>query len=151
MISKKTAYLRHSIYYEKLLDTANTLFKKGGENLTLGLRLFDSNFANIEAGQSWSQKYQDKDTERIRLCVSYPISGARIFELRQSPSDRIRWVESGLQAARGIKDLLSISKSLGLLGAAYFTIGDNESAKKHLFNKGKFRKRSKIIAMKLRL
>jgi hypothetical protein len=115
---------RHAMHYEGALGRADYLYLQGNESLQDGLILFDRESTNIQAGQAWAAKHAGDDDEAARLCSSYPSSGMYCLSLRQHPLERIRWRDSGLMAARRLRDRKAESLHLGNLGNAYVSLGD---------------------------
>ena len=48
--------MRHAVHYAGVAAHAGELYKKGGENLLLGLKLFDGERTHVDAGWSWAQE-----------------------------------------------------------------------------------------------
>jgi tetratricopeptide (TPR) repeat protein len=115
---------RHSEHYQRALAEANALYLKGGDEIARGLALFDRERANIESGQAWAAANVESDESAAMLCIAYPDAGAEMFHLRQRPSERIRWLEAMLIAARRLNRRDVERRALGNLGAAYQHRGD---------------------------
>lgn len=122
---------RHAAYYGRLLRQANGLYLQGGDGILHGLRLFDLEWANIEAGQAWAARCAEADDRAAELCSDYPDAGVNLLNLRQPPSERIRWLETALVATRRLKRRDSESWHLGNLGRAYRYLGDYHRAIKY--------------------
>jgi tetratricopeptide (TPR) repeat protein len=114
---------RHAAHYAQALSAADDLYLKGGERVLAGLRLFDQERANIEAGQSWAAARAETDDEAARLCDDYPNAGVYVLELRQHPRDQIGWMEAALAAARKLENRANEGVHLGNLGNAYADLG----------------------------
>jgi hypothetical protein len=114
-----SARLKHASHYKEVLRTANGLYMKSGDEVMIGLRLFDLEWENIRVGQAWASETRKSSNESSRLCIYYPNGGVEILNLRQHPSDRILWLESALNAAREIRDINAQYASVGNLGDAY--------------------------------
>jgi tetratricopeptide (TPR) repeat protein len=130
-----TARLRHAKHFMQVLSASDELFLQGGAKLKLGLELFDIEWANIQAGQIWSaattqasRKANVADMPALKLASDYPSAGAYVLSMRLYPRDMIRWLESGLAAARKIEDDAAVWEHLGNLGNAYQEIGDIRKA-----------------------
>jgi hypothetical protein len=76
------AQLRHASYYLAVLMEIDKNYYTGGETLKLGLDLFDSEWSNIQAGQSYAERYASADDRAAILCSNYPYWGAYILTLR---------------------------------------------------------------------
>ena len=117
--------LRHAGHYRNVLSLAEKFFTKVKEGTLKGLQLFDSERANILAGQSWAEKNLDAGSSAaIDLCKSYPDVGAYVLGLRLSPRERIPWLETALEACRKSDDNAAEGNRLGNLGLAYSDLGD---------------------------
>jgi tetratricopeptide (TPR) repeat protein len=125
---KEVARKRHAEHYLGVLRAAKDLYKKGGESILQGLRLFNTEWGNIQEGQAWAARHFSEDAEASRICSSYPDAGAFLLDLRQHPRDRIRWRELALAAARQRKDRSAEAVHLGNLGIAYRNLGEPRRA-----------------------
>jgi tetratricopeptide (TPR) repeat protein len=117
------AQRRHAQHFANVIGTANDLYRQGGEPLMQGLALFDLERANIEAGQAWSAAHSDEDVEAAQACSWYAWQGS-LLGLRLQPRDNVRWLETGLAAARRIGDQQAQGAHLGNLGNACYALGD---------------------------
>jgi tetratricopeptide (TPR) repeat protein len=115
---------RYAEHYVGVAATANNLYKKGGESLVLGLRLFDTEWGNIQAGQAWAAARVSEDDEAARLCSEYPYFGVYCLALRQHPREQIRWLECAAAAAQRMGDPGTEGAHLGNLGRAYADLGE---------------------------
>jgi len=120
---------RHARHYLQVLRTANRLYLAGGDQVTAGLRLFDLERPNIEAGQTWSAAQAAENDEAARLCCDYPNAGVYCLALRQHPRhERIPWLEAAVKAARRLEDRKAEGNHLGSLGIAYKNLGEPRRA-----------------------
>jgi tetratricopeptide (TPR) repeat protein len=117
-------HYRHAAHYLNVLTGAKELYKRGGEAFKKGLALFDLEWPNIQAGQSWAASHTEKDNAAAELCNDYPNAGVYILNLRQHPRDRIRWLETALDAARNLKQRNSEDVHLGNLGIVHKDLGE---------------------------
>jgi len=123
------AGLRHAEHYRDVLSEADECFLKGKEGVLKGLQLFDQEKTNILAGQSWAEKnLEGNSSAAIDLCKSYPNAGAFLLDLRLSPSKKIPWLKTALEASEKSDDKLAAGYHLGNLGRAYFNLGDARKA-----------------------
>lgn len=118
----------HAEYYLEVLQNADDLYLDGGELLQRGLALVDLERGNIEAGQAWAASHASSDYKAAALCSGYPNAGAHCLALRQSVSERIRWREEALAAAKSLKDRGAERAHLGSLAFAYRDIGEYRRA-----------------------
>ena len=120
---------RHAMHYMGLLAGIAELYLEGGEALLCGLALFDHEWNNIQAGQAWAAAQGIATDENVaRLCISYPGVGAEVLSLRQHARGQICWLETGLAAARRLKDPEGEAVVLGNLGLAYAHLGKTHQA-----------------------
>jgi tetratricopeptide (TPR) repeat protein len=125
--AREPAKLRHASYYQKLLWSANELFLQGKDSLSMGLKLFDINWINIESGQKWVSENRSKGNEIAEICSNFAGTGS-ILNLRLHPLRNIEWLEAALVAARNTKDKNAEGTHLGNLGRAYFDLGETRKA-----------------------
>jgi hypothetical protein len=57
---------RHAEHYRGVLEAANDLYRKGGEQVVSGLALFDRERRNIETGQAWAAEAAADDPAAVR-------------------------------------------------------------------------------------
>src|SRR5918911_2195381 len=91
------ADLRQARYYLKVLGSLNALYEQGEVG---ALETFDGEWGQIQKGQSWAASERARRPEAAALCREYPVAGPSLLDLRQTPLDRIGWLEAGLEAAR---------------------------------------------------
>ena len=120
--------LRHARHYRTVLRRVDHLYQKGGDAITEGLILFDSNWPNIKAGQQWTTSQTEKDDAAAELCRDYVDAGMYILSLHRHPNERIRWLESAVTSARRLKEPLFEGRHLGNLGTAYYALGETRRA-----------------------
>jgi tetratricopeptide (TPR) repeat protein len=125
-VERDLARRRHAEHYLWVLRAANGLYEMGSESVIPGLRLLDTEWSNIVAGQLWSS--QSIEEEASRICSDYPKAGGLLLDLRQHPRDRIHWLELALAAARNNHDREREGHHLGSLGLAYATLGEPRRA-----------------------
>ncbi|HEV2704584.1 MAG TPA: tetratricopeptide repeat protein [Pyrinomonadaceae bacterium] len=119
---------RHAAYYQTVSASANELYLKGGDSFMEGLALFDGEWENIQAGQSWAARNAEEDKRALELCNEYPNSGGWILLLRQNPHQRIAWLEPALKAAKKLNQRDFEGYHLSNLGAAYVELGETRRA-----------------------
>jgi len=122
------ARLRHASHYKDVLGAADDLYLKGGENVLLGLHLFDLEWENIRTGHAWAIATHESDPNPSKLCIEYPNAGVYVLNLRQHPREKIRWLEAAISSAREIGDRQGEGVALGNLGNAYAALGDARKA-----------------------
>jgi len=122
------AQVRHAQYYILVLGITQNLYKQGGEAFMRGLALFNTEWTNIQAGQSWVAHHLEGGGISARLCSSYYNVGSYVLQLRLHPRERVKWLEQALSAARESKDRTSEAYNLGNLGIAYADLGESRRA-----------------------
>ncbi len=121
---RNTGQARHAAHYADVLGAADDLYRQGGEAIMRGLALFDAEWTNIQAGQSWAARHAGDDDANARLCVDYPTAGAYVLHLRQHPRERVNWLQQALAAARKSNDRRGEGNALNNLGLAYAHLGE---------------------------
>jgi tetratricopeptide (TPR) repeat protein len=119
---------QHAAHYLEVLRRADALYEEGGGALLRGLRLFDAEWPNIQAGQAWAAAHSQHDEPAAALCDDYPNAGKYSIALRLHPREQIRWREAALQAARQRGDRSHEGFHLGNLGVAYRNLGEPHHA-----------------------
>ncbi|MSU57963.1 MAG: tetratricopeptide repeat protein [Pedosphaera sp.] len=120
------ARLRHARHYCSVGATTDKLYQQGGENVRLGVELFDRERTHLEAAFDWLQTRRDQET--AALLVELVDAVAYTGGLRFHPRQRIRWLEGQLAAARITKNRGAEGAALGNLGNAYAALGDARKA-----------------------
>jgi len=119
---------RHAAHYLRILQSADALYKRGGDALMQALALFDAEWGNVQAGQAWAANHAAEDAEAAQLCSDYSDYGTFLLQLRQHPRERIRWREFALASARRLQDRKAEGPHLGNLGIAYHSLGEHRRA-----------------------
>lgn len=136
-IGKAAVQLRHSGHYMKVLSYADELYQQGGKGILNGLRLFDRERANIQAGQAWAEELMNSEASSLfdvdlksalQLSSSYPNDGAYVLNLRLHPNENLRWLKTAIVAAQRLKDRNMEATHLGNLGNAYADLGETRRA-----------------------
>ena len=139
------AHRRHAEHYRHVLSSADKLYQKGREDVMAGLKLFDREWVNIQAGWAWAEgialmanqsmpsDIRNEKKLALSLCISYLTdAGDYVLSLRLRPRDMIRCLNTALGAARQLKDRGSEGALLGNFGIAYKNLGrTRESLKCH--------------------
>jgi tetratricopeptide (TPR) repeat protein len=130
--------MRHAQHYVTVAAHADELYEKGGEELFLGLRLFDVERANIDAGWGWAREHAGRSErsaagstsqEVASLLVGYAFATAYVGHLRYDKRrERIPQFEAALEAARRLNRRGSEGSALGTLGLAYAELGETRTA-----------------------
>lgn len=121
---REAAQGRYASHYLGVLTQAAGLYEKGGELIPEGLKLFDTEWGNIKAGQDWAAKHSTILEGTAALCSDYPNQGTPILEFRLHPNEQIRWRETALKAAQRLGDRGKESSHLNNLGLAYADLGE---------------------------
>ncbi len=130
------AQQKHAGHYSKVLSQSEALYLKGGQDLLAGLDLFDREWTNIKAGQAWAKSIVQGAGELkkrelksvLELANSYAADGGNVLDLRLHLREKIVWMETGLMAAKIMKDRGSESCHLNNLGLAYSNMGETLKA-----------------------
>ncbi|MBN8580194.1 MAG: tetratricopeptide repeat protein [Anaerolineae bacterium] len=125
---EQDARFTHASHYKDVLSAADNLYLEGGENIQLGLRLFDMEWDNIRSGHSWAGASRDVNENIAKLCLNYPDAGVYVLNLRQHPIENIKWLEMAITSAREIGDRRGEGNALGNLGNAFANLGDAKKA-----------------------
>jgi tetratricopeptide (TPR) repeat protein len=118
---------RHAEHYLNVLREADDLYLQGGDAIMRGLSLFDADWTNIQAGQSWAAHHTD-DEATARLCYRYPDDGIYVLSLRLHLRAQAKWLEQALSAARKSGDRRYEGSILSNLGLAYADQGETRRA-----------------------
>src|SRR6202140_1200603 len=122
MPSLRECHYRHAVYYLYVAMQAGELCNLGREEVIRGLELFDMEWKNIHAGQSWAASHcEDEDVSA--LCSTYPNVVEYYLDRQRHPHERIRWLNAALVADRRLNDRVSEGVHRRDLGSAYFALG----------------------------
>ncbi|HEX9941112.1 MAG TPA: tetratricopeptide repeat protein [Thermoanaerobaculia bacterium] len=121
---REAAQRRHAEYFLELLGAVDDLYLEGGESVRVAVRLLDTEWGNIQAGQAWAAGRFQQDDTAARICDDYPNAGTFLLGLRRHPQEQIRWREQALAAARQLKNRTREGYHLGNLGIAYGVLGE---------------------------
>ncbi len=128
-LSEKEKYeagLRHATHYKEVLEIAQQSYERGNENITQGLKLYDTEVENINAGQAWASARVNESDEIAKICKAYPNN--EIITLHLHSREQIRWMECALIASRKLKNKGAEGVHLGNLGNAYSALGETRKA-----------------------
>src|ERR1700740_2054778 len=116
------AHHRHALVYSRQLNLISDLCVRGGADFSSCLEMFDSDWFNIQRGQTWAAAHREQDMKAQDLCADYADAGAHILSLRQHVREQIEWYQIGLTAAQKLKlseHEITITTNLGI---AYFSV-----------------------------
>jgi tetratricopeptide (TPR) repeat protein len=123
------AQFLHARYYASVLRAAQDMQTEKQENYYLNaLKLIDTEWNNITAGQKWTAEHLEKDKNIVKLYLYYSGSARDFIILRLLPRNDIIWLENALTAARKLGDHSDEGNSLGDMGNAYLRLGDYRKA-----------------------
>jgi len=125
--ARATVPHRQARYYQELLKEANDLLLQGGDNFSRGLDLFDSDWMNIQVGQSWAETNAASNSENAKICSNFALAW-EILSLRLHPRKYVEWLNPALAAARQIEDKKSEGIHLLDLGIAHSDLGEYREA-----------------------
>jgi tetratricopeptide (TPR) repeat protein len=86
-------------HYLRKLTTASAAYRRGHENTAYALTLFDQEWLQIKHWWQWVNLHAHSD-EVAQLGVGYSLEGEELFNLRQTPQERLEWVKIGLTTAQ---------------------------------------------------
>jgi tetratricopeptide (TPR) repeat protein len=125
--------LRHAQHYARVAYATNELYKRGGEKMLLGLKLFDQERANIDVGWNWAREKTAGTFHEIDdLLLAYAGATAYVGDLRYDKRhERIPQLEAALGAAQRLNHRGAESMAMGNLGLAYADLGEPRKAIQH--------------------
>ncbi|HKP54079.1 MAG TPA: tetratricopeptide repeat protein [Chloroflexia bacterium] len=121
-----TVRMRHAQHYVQVAGVAANLYLTGGDNLLLGLKLFDQERTNIDISWNWAREQVGNMSQEVDiLLLYYAEATAFIGNLRYDKrKDRIPQFEAAVEAARRLNRKMDEGYSLGRLGLAYIDLGE---------------------------
>lgn len=93
-----TVQYRLAQHYVTRLQQANTAFRRGHGNRTYWYNQIEQDWGQIRQWQAWSASAAD-ELDKAQLCVEFSIAGIDILRVRQTPSERVTWLQQALDAA----------------------------------------------------
>jgi len=125
--NKGISFLNYFRYYRDVWKSAETLYTKGGDELTQGLMLFDSEFMHIETAYEWAVKNANSNQDVLAILGEIP-DFVYLARIRLHPDQQIRWFQAALHASQQLEDRGSQNKILGNIGAALTAKGELRKA-----------------------
>ena len=122
---------RHAQVYLDILRQANRMFLDGQVSALAGVRLFDLEWENFQAGQAWAAGMAAQDQQASALCQDYPAAGATLLDLRRPPRQLIHRLEAAIAACQRLDDLEGEAEYRGWLGLIYAALGEAKLAIQH--------------------
>ena len=119
---------RHAAHYLAVAGRANDAYLEGGEGVLAGLRLFDQERVQIEAGQAWAARHAAAAAAAAELAQDYPLRAPYVLDLRLHPRDHVRWLEASAEAAHRLGNREREGMALGNLGVTYRQLGEPKRA-----------------------
>lgn len=135
-ISAQPAQYRLAQHYLHKLRTAAEAVRLGRSSLGYGLRLFDQEWEQIKNWQLWASTQHNARADVAVLCKEFGLAGIDLLQIRQSPRERVGWLETALKAATQLQDIQSEYEILFQLFYAHFSLNvldDAEDYAKRLF------------------
>jgi tetratricopeptide (TPR) repeat protein len=120
MIDINSMQTRLAKYYLGRLRAANTIYQRGATSGGESTALLGQEWAQIAQWQAWAAEQSSLNQEAARLCARYAQDGADILITRQTPEERVAWLNTGLAAARAIGDTRAIAVCLLRLAWAVY-------------------------------
>lgn len=118
----------HARRFLQVLRNARELFDQGGEHVLRALNLFDEAWLQIERAHAWASEHSRNARPAAELCRDLSQAGTYLLDLRQHPLDQIRWLETGIDAARNLGDSAAESEHLNCLGLVLIDTGRSREA-----------------------
>lgn len=116
--------LLHARYYSLIPQKAHEIKLKNTKDSYLNaLSLIDSEWENIVAGQRWAASLVEQNEYAAMFCLDYSGTGRELIKLRLHLHENIKWLESGLIAARLLNSPTSLANHLTGLGIAHKDLG----------------------------
>lgn len=113
-------------HYLNKLRAVNEAMQRGQSNVSYGLAVFDQEWEQIRHWQAWTAQRSPEDELRARLCIEFPLTGQEVLANRNNAEVQIKWLRTGLEAARQLDDK-EAERSLGYeLMMVYYRLGSLE-------------------------
>jgi hypothetical protein len=126
---ERPARLRHARYYARLAARARDLYTNGGENVLVGLKLFDDERNQIDAGWLWARVQPPAD-DTDQVLLDFADGTVYIGTLRYAVRDeKIPQLEAQAAAARRLGQRQDEGNALGNLGIAYPRVAQRPMAR----------------------
>jgi len=120
---------RHAEHFLEWASEANTLYKKGNENILVGLAQFRFIWFHLYSAYERllpSQKTRPQSADR--WLSNFPGRCAYVLDLHLPPREKTLIMQTALDAARRLGDKKDEGIHLGNLGLAYADLGDARKA-----------------------
>lgn len=119
---------RHARHYLTVAEDAERLYLKGGDNMLVGLALFDAERMHIDTGWKWARD-RVGDLATGQLVLEYGDATAYVGALRYAVrTERIPQWEAVLSVAQQVGNRFAECGALGNLGNAYANMKDVATA-----------------------
>lgn len=118
-----SAAVRHSAYYQWVLERGERLYGLGGAATLEGLQLFDRERQQIVAGHAFALA-RAGETTGARLLAGYGAAAPYLINLRLHARERVAWHAAAVDACRRLGDRAAEGGRLTGLGNAYADCGD---------------------------
>lgn len=117
------ACTRLSTYYLQVARQIESLYQQGGEHVYGALAWFDEERENITAGFAMAASNSHRSDEAATVCSDYVNSTLFLRDLRQSPVERLFWLEAATAAQARLGDMNAIVSHMGNLGRVLRELG----------------------------
>lgn len=96
---------RHATHFMiRLQGLQSKLAEKTPSSIQSSVNAFDSDWGNYLAAHEWALDKLGTTAENNQFCASFPENGAQFLKWRLSPKTCMEWFDSGLSAAKYLKD-----------------------------------------------
>lgn len=119
---------RHSMLYLWDCKSANESYLSGGEGIINALHWFDLERVNIEAGFSFCNGSASQSDSAALACIEYTMGTERCRELRQTPTQQLRWLNAAMAAADRLQQHRTLALLMGNIGRVMTMMGQYECA-----------------------
>ena len=109
------AQQRHAQHYLETLEHLHERYLQGNNVIADALSQLDQDWNQIQQAQAWAETGTPENEVATELCQQFPLVATRLIELRLSPYERIRWMESALAIAQQEQDCVDVPRKNSLL------------------------------------
>ncbi|MBK8022660.1 MAG: tetratricopeptide repeat protein [Chloroflexi bacterium] len=127
----QSAQIRLAKHYVNKLRQANGAVKRGQQKHSYWVSLIDQDWMQIQKWQKWAAAGSSDDLERAQLCTHLSLAANELLRVRQSPPERLLWLEQALAAAQRVGDGEAERLCLFQLGQTLFYMGRADEAERY--------------------
>ncbi|GEM_PF-1018688 len=116
-------------HYLGTLRRANTAIQRGYGSRVHWYSQIEQDWEQIRQWQSWAASGESHELERRRMCVDFTLAGLEVLRVRQTPAERLAWLQKALDQFPQDENSAASRTLLNELGNTYFYLSDNPAAK----------------------